>query len=65
MDLSKFYYKRVRILDIHGSITIGKVNDYCYPEDNENEKESIIVDCELTKIPFEFCEDNIATIDIL
>lgn len=65
MDLLKYYNKRVCIKDIHGLTTIGKVNDYCYPEDNEHGKESIIVDCEEYGTPFEFWEDNIASIEIL
>ncbi len=44
MNLLDFYERMVEITGTDGRKAIGKVADYVYPEDNENGKESIIVD---------------------
>ena len=44
MNLLDFYESMVEIIGTDGRKAIGKVSDYVYPEDNENGKESIIVD---------------------
>ena len=43
MKLLEFYDCVVDITGNDGRSAIGKVEDYIYPEDNENGKESIIV----------------------
>lgn len=44
MNLLDFYDCYVDITGKDGRSGIGKVSDYVYPEDNENGKESIVVD---------------------
>ena len=44
MNLLEFYECMVEITGTDKRKAIGKVSDYVYPEDNENGKESIIVD---------------------
>ena len=65
MDLVRYLGKRVRIVSVDDHTFIGKINDYCYPEDNESGKESIIIDCEMRKLPIEFEESEIRSIEIL
>ena len=68
MSLTKYYGKKVRIVAENGKLFEGKVVDYCYPEDNELDEESITIRC--TKGPFpgnlvEFPESDIKSIEIL
>ena len=42
-------------------VFLGKVNDYFYPDDNENGKESIVVDT-IDGSAVEFYEENIKAI---
>lgn len=63
MKLLKYYNKKVKILCENDLVFEGWVNDYIYPEDNENEKESIIIDTIDGKI-IEFYEKDILTIEI-
>lgn len=44
MELKKYYGKRVKITYDEGKVFEGIVTDYIFPEDNFNEKESIMVD---------------------
>lgn len=44
MSLKEYYEMTVDITAVDGRSGIGKVNDYIFPEDNENGMESIIVD---------------------
>lgn len=44
MKLIEFYDCTVDITGTDGRTAVGRVNDYVYPEDNENGKESIVVD---------------------
>ena len=64
MELVKFYNKKVRITDTEGRVFLGHVSDYIYPEDNEPEVESIIVD-ELSGDLLEFYEETIKEIEII
>ena len=43
MDLKQYYEKYVIITAINGETFIGLVDDYFFPEDNENGEESIVV----------------------
>ena len=43
MKLKQFYNKKVKIVADNDLVFLGTVNDYFYPHDNENEKESIVV----------------------
>lgn len=68
MNLIKYYDKNIRIVDTKDRIWEGKVTDYVYPEDNEQEVESIIIKCELGRFPgkyVEFLESNIKSIEII
>ena len=65
MELIKFYNKKVRIVDSRGVVFVGVVNDYIYPEDNETNEESIIIDVPDNEYPIEFYSKDIATIKII
>ena len=43
MDLKQFCGKEVTIITVDGQLLCGVVDDYFFPEDNENGKESIVV----------------------
>ena len=43
MTLKSFYGKTVTIVDVNGQTFSGFVDDYFFPEDNENGEESIIL----------------------
>ena len=64
MDLKTYYEKNVIISDFDGKIFYGFVDDYVYPEDNENENESIIIKTKSGDL-IEFTEDDIAFIKSL
>lgn len=64
MKLKQFYKKKVKIVSDNDLVFLGIVNDYFYPDDNENEKESIVVDTTEGKA-VEFYEDDIAEIEII
>ena len=65
MELIQFDGKQVKIIDIDGRVHYGLVGDYVYPEDNENGKESIILDRINPKGIIEFWEEDIAKIEII
>lgn len=66
MSLAIYYGKRVKIITSDtNQAYIGKVSDYCYPEDNEDGKESIVIECEELKRPVEFGENEIGHIEVL
>lgn len=44
MKISQYEGKKVIITDIDEEVHYGKVTDYIYPEDNEPEGESIILE---------------------
>lgn len=46
MELRKYEGKKVKIISQSGKTYEGIVGDYCYPEDDENNKEMIVVDVE-------------------
>lgn len=58
MYLKRFLNMHVHIVTTNGKLFEGEVVDYCYPEDNENGLESII----LKSPPVEFYEKDIAEI---
>lgn len=62
MKLKSFYGKKIHIIDNEGNEFVGTINDYIFPEDNENHKESIIVDLENGEA-WEFYENDIKTIE--
>ena len=43
MDLKQYYGKQVMIIDTDLETFIGLVDDYFFPEDNENGEESIVI----------------------
>ena len=61
MDLKKYYDREVVIISDDGQIFSGWVEDYMYPEDNENRKESIILTTKKQSL-IEFYEDDIKEI---
>lgn len=44
LNLVEYLWKKVKVIDIDGKEWIGKVIDYEYPDENEEEKEAISVD---------------------
>lgn len=64
MSLKQYYGKHVQIIDHSGRRFSGRVSDYIYPEDNENEKESIIIDTP-EGIPTEFYSEDIQEICLI
>jgi len=63
MELKKYYNQKVHIVDNFGNEWDGIVDIYCYPEDNDSGKESIIVNCNGRSIEFE--ENDIKDIKIV
>lgn len=55
MSLKSYCGKNVRIVTVDNQILVGVVDDYFFPEDNENGVESIVLEtssgecCELTE----------------
>ena len=65
MNLKQFWEHRVIIESINRKIYRGVVSEYIFPEDNENGKESIIVDAVGYGNPMEFYEKDIKSIEII
>ena len=63
MNLVDFYGENVKITAVNGKVYTGVVDDYIYPEDNENGKESISVDT-TSKDIIEFYENDIFSIEL-
>ena len=63
MDLKEYYDREVVIITDDGQIFSGFVDEYIYPEDNENEKESIIL--KTKQVLVEFYEEDIKDIVVL
>lgn len=64
MNLKDFYGENVKINAKNGLAFSGEVSEYIYPEDNENGKESIIIDAEDGSL-VEFYDEDIASIRII
>lgn len=62
IDLKKFYNRNVYIVTVNGKRFTGRVIDYIYPEDNENQMESIIVEDTLSGKLVEFYGEDIESI---
>lgn len=62
--LKQYYNKKVEIIDAEGQTFFGTVTDYIFPEDNEPEVESIIIDT-LDGETIEFTEKDIKTIEVI
>lgn len=65
MDLKTLVDKKVRIIDIDGQEFLGMVTDYDYPEDNEPEEESIIIEDELRSQSIMFYGREIKSLEII
>ena len=63
MKLVNFYGRNVTVILTDGSSVKGTVNDYIYPEDNENRKESIIIDTNSGEI-IELYEHDMLSISV-
>ena len=61
MNLKQYCGKKVKIVADNDKVFLGTVNDYFYPDDNENGKESIVVDT-IENQAIEFYEDHIKEI---
>ena len=64
MSLVQYLGEIVKIVDTDGNSYLGTVADYVYPEDNEPESESIIIDT-LEGMAVEFFEEIISSIDVI
>lgn len=63
MTLKSYYGKKVTVVDVNGQTFTGKVDEYFFPEDNDNGKESIIL--KTTDNEFiEFTDDTIEKITV-
>lgn len=65
MDLKQYDGKRIRLISCDRKKYKGTVGDYVYPEDNENGKESIILDVDRGGGPIEFYEEDILSIELI
>lgn len=63
MKLVNFYGRNVTVILTDGSSVKGIVNDYIYPEDNENMKESLIIDTNSGEI-IELYEHDMLSISV-
>lgn len=63
MDLKQYYNKKVIILGTSGGHFSGRVSEYFFPEDNENEQESIVVETDAGEL-YEFYEGDISSITV-
>lgn len=61
MELKPFYGKKVVVVATNGRVFSGTVNDYFYPDENDLDMESIVVDT-LDGDVIEFTEEDIETI---
>ena len=64
MNLKQYYGKKVKIVADNDKVFLGTVNDYFYPDDNENGKESIAVDT-IENQAIEFYKEHIKKIEII
>ena len=63
MSLKEYYGQTVKIIAVNGRTFLGVVDDYFFPDDNEDGLESIVVTT--SGGLFEFKEDDIETIEII
>lgn len=64
MELRTYYDKKVRIVTTHGVTYSGTVGDYFFPDDNESNIESIVIDT-LDGDIVELTKEDIETITVL
>ena len=64
MSLKQYFDKYVIIITDDGKAFTGLVDDYIYPEDNENNLESIVLKTKKGNL-YEFTNDDIETIEII
>lgn len=64
MSLKEYYEHTVKIIADNGEVFCGIVIDYFFPDDNENNLESIIIRTSKGHL-FEFTKDEIETIEII
>lgn len=64
MSLKQYFDKYVIIITDDGKAFTGLVDDYIYPEDNENNLESIVLKTQKGNL-YEFSNDDIETIEII
>lgn len=70
MKLIEYEGKRVKLLSTNGNLYEGIVGDYCYPEDDENGLEMIVLDAETKngkdiKQAVGFYEKDIKSIEVI
>ena len=61
LSLRSFFGKKVTIIDENGNVFFGTVDDYFYPEDNDDGEESIVLSISDSE-PIEFRRASIEKI---
>lgn len=64
MELKHYYGKKVTVIDVDGKTFTGLVDDYFFPEDNENGEESIVIKTNGSGL-VEFTSNDIKEITII
>lgn len=64
MNLKTFYGKHVNIVGTNDLVFMGVVVDYFFPDDNENNQESIVIKT-IGNIFYEFTEKDIKKITVI
>lgn len=62
MKLKQFYNKKVNIVSDEGTAFSGVVTEYFHPDENDSERESIVIDTSSGEC-VEFYEEDIKTIE--
>lgn len=68
MKLINYDGKKVKIISKNNNIFEGIVSDYCYPDEDDNNLEMIVVDIEKGEYagkPVGFYEEDIKSIEII
>lgn len=63
MSLKIYYGKKVLVYTTNDSYLQGTVDDYFFPDDNEDGRESIVISTSAGDL-IELCEEDIVTISV-
>lgn len=64
MDFKKFYDCKVKVRTTDGRMLIGDMIEYYYADQNENGKQSIVLDTMAYDEPVELYDDEIINIEV-
>ena len=65
MSLQRFYNKKVCVVTFYGEKIVGKVDEYIFPDDNDNGIESIVIKEALCGDLVEVYKNNIKSIQVV